>query len=89
MDVRFCSEQEPTAERQRAQRQLLIELATRSPEREKKTRVFQLTKTYMDAGDTGVLSLKVDAVADYRIVAADRGGYGEGQDGGLHALIRV
>jgi len=41
------------------------------------------------AGDTGVLSLKVDAVADYRIVAADRGGYGEGQDGGLHALIRV
>ena len=52
MDVRFCSEQEPTAERQRAQRQLLIELATRSPEREKKTRVFQLTKTYMDAGDS-------------------------------------
>jgi len=50
MDVRFCSEQEPTAERQRAQRQTLIELATRSPERERKTRVFHLTKTYMDAG---------------------------------------
>ncbi len=52
MDVRFCSEQEPTAERQRAQRQFLIELATRSPEREKKSRVCQLTKTYMEAGDT-------------------------------------
>jgi hypothetical protein len=52
MDVRSCSEQEPTAERQRAQRQLLIGLATRSPERDQKTRVFQLTKTYMEAGDT-------------------------------------
>jgi hypothetical protein len=52
MDVRFCSEQEPTAERQRAQPQLLIGLATRSPEREQKTRVFQLTKTYMEAGDS-------------------------------------
>ena len=52
MDVRFCSEQEPTAERQRAQRRFLIELATRSPEREKKSRVCQLTKTYMEAGDT-------------------------------------
>jgi hypothetical protein len=53
MDVRSCSEQEPTAERQRAQRQLLIGLATRSPERDQKTRVFQLTKTYMEAGNTG------------------------------------
>jgi len=53
MDVRFCSEQEPTAERQRAQPQLRIGLATRSPEREQKTRVFQLTQTYMDAGDPG------------------------------------
>jgi len=51
MDVRFCSEQEPTAERQRAQRQLLIGLATRSPERAKESRAFRLTKTYMDAGN--------------------------------------
>jgi len=57
MDVWFCSEQEPTAVRQRAQRQLLIGLATRSPEREQKNRAFQLTKTYMDAGDMGITTL--------------------------------
>jgi len=55
MDVRFCSEQEPTAERQRAQRQLLIGLATRSPERERQTRAFLLTKTYMEAGHPGAI----------------------------------
>ncbi|MGD0366068.1 MAG: hypothetical protein ABSA94_01315, partial [Acidobacteriaceae bacterium] len=36
----------------RAQRQLLIRLTTRSPERERMTRAFLLTKTYMDAGDS-------------------------------------
>jgi hypothetical protein len=36
----------------RAQRQLLIGTATRSPERERKTRAFLLTMTYMEAGDS-------------------------------------
>ncbi|MGA9130950.1 MAG: hypothetical protein WB384_03005, partial [Candidatus Sulfotelmatobacter sp.] len=35
-----------------AQRKLLIGIATRSPEREKQSRAFLLTKTYMDAGDS-------------------------------------
>ena len=35
-----------------AQRKLLIRLATRSPERERQSRAFLLTKTYMDAGDS-------------------------------------
>ena len=74
MDVRFCSEQEPTAERQRAQRQLLIELATRSPEREKKTRVFQLTKTYMDAGDPGVMGREAAARMNDTAVACGLNG---------------
>jgi hypothetical protein len=36
----------------RAQRQLLIGLTTRSPERVQETRAFLLTMTYMEAGDT-------------------------------------
>jgi hypothetical protein len=43
-----CRNQPPRGER--AQRPLLIGPATRSPERERKTRAFLLTKTYMDAG---------------------------------------
>ena len=39
-----------------ALRQLLIGPATRSPERERKTRAFLLTKTYMDAGDTSLMN---------------------------------
>ncbi len=35
-----------------AQQPILIIFTARSPERERKTRVFQLTKTYMDAGDS-------------------------------------
>jgi hypothetical protein len=52
MDVRFCRVQEPYAERHTSQRQLLIGLTTRSPEREQMTRAFLLTMTYMDAGNT-------------------------------------
>ena len=33
-------------------------------------------------------SQEADTGADCRIAAADRGGYGERQDGGLRALVR-
>jgi hypothetical protein len=46
-----CRNQPPRGKR--AQRQLLIGLTTRSPERERMTRAFLLTKTYMDAGNPG------------------------------------
>jgi hypothetical protein len=45
-----CRNQPPRGTR--AQRQLLIEPATRSPERARKTRASLLTMTYMDAGHT-------------------------------------
>jgi hypothetical protein len=45
-----CRNYQPRGKR--AQRQPLIGLTTRSPERERKTRAFLLTMTYMDAGDT-------------------------------------
>jgi hypothetical protein len=38
----------------RAQRQLLIGLTTRSPQRERMTRAFLLTMTYMDAGQPSI-----------------------------------
>jgi hypothetical protein len=49
----------------RAQRQLLIGTATRSPERVRKTRAFLLTMTYMDAGNTPITP---EACADRVVV---------------------
>jgi hypothetical protein len=53
MDVRFCSECRNQPPRGiRAQQSILIGRTTRSQERERMTRAFLLTKTYMEAGDT-------------------------------------
>jgi len=52
-----CRNQPPRGER--AQQSILVKPATRSPERERKSRAFLLTKTYMDARNTAAITSNV------------------------------
>jgi hypothetical protein len=67
-----CRNHQPRGKR--AQRQLLIGPATRSPQRERKTRAFLLTKTYIDAGDTpttrnlGPAPIVDERLGDYALI---------------------
>jgi PAS domain S-box-containing protein len=57
MDVRFCEEQEPQAERHHYVTGILIRRFARSPERAQKSCAFLLTMTYMDARHPGATRL--------------------------------
>jgi uncharacterized membrane protein len=58
MDVRFCESRNHQPRGKRAQRKFLIERATRSPEREKQTCAFPLTKTYMEVGNPEMSAIR-------------------------------
>ena len=54
MDVWFCREQGPPAERHRCVRNILIRSNARSPERATETCAFLLTLTYMEVANPEV-----------------------------------